>query len=449
MTTNINDFKLLAKKCEKYFDLMTSTLSIETPSDIDTITKERYGFYFFILENLTNIKDFSDIKLLITDTDFNSYFFNDRAEDYGIDAIHINDEDGTINLYNFKYREKYNPDKKQSINETILSTKFINSLLTEKTQALNGRIKDYANQIIELFNSRDVWKINLYVVSNEKVELDKNDPNLKQLEEHYDLDILPIGLSKIKELMSIRPEPIGAKLILEKDAIMSYSESSIASATSYIIRLDLNELIRITCSSKELRNKYNIEDPNELSSTELDYSVLFDNVRGLILKSPFNKNISKTIKEEPSKFFMYNNGITITSETVIAEVINAGKKVKLSLDGFQVLNGGQTLRTIHNFNKLDADNITSYLSKAQVLIRVFNTFDPTLKNKIAEYTNSQNAISVIDLKSLSPEQIQLEQYLDNLDIVYSRKNGDIGLSEEKTYSYKIKYGKIWPDSICS
>jgi hypothetical protein len=174
-------------------------------------------------------------------------------------------------------------------------------------------------------------------------------------------------------------------------------------------------------------------------------SVLFDNVRGLILRSKFNKNISTTLKDEPSKFFMYNNGLTIIANDIEADVVNAGKKVKLHIKDFQVLNGGQTLRTIHDFNKQNSENLLAYLSKGEVLIRIFKATDALLKNKIAQFTNSQNAISNIDLKSLSPEQIQLEQYLDTHNILYSRKSGDTGLSDTKEYDCKIsmeKFGQL-------
>lgn len=442
---NINDYKLLAKKSEKYFTLLASELEESFPN-IETKDRERIGFYLFMIENLCNIKDTLDLANVVTDTEFNSKIFNDKFDDYGIDAVYIDEENLSINLFNFKYRNKFNPIKKQSINETIISTKFINALLNENVNNLAGKLKTQAINIIEKFNSSDVWKFNLFVVSNENIELQKTDDDLKQLEDMYSLEVIPIGLSQISKIMSIRPEPIDSEIIIEQQAIMSYTESSISSSKSYVLRLPLSEIVRITCNDKNLRGKYNIEDLKELSKIELDYSVLFDNVRGLVLRSKFNKNISKTLKEEPSKFFMYNNGLTITAKDIEATPVNANKRVKLSIKSFQVLNGGQTLRTIHSFNKLDETNIEEYLAKSEVLVRIFKTTqDNELNNKIAEFTNSQNSISNIDLKSLRTEQIQLEQFLDENDIIYSRKSGDTGLSDNKVYKHKIsmeRFGQV-------
>lgn len=439
---SINDFKLVNEKSKKYFDLFSKIIDTDFPNLTD-IQKTRFGFYFFMLEKICDVKDTLDICDLITDTDFNKEIFKDNFEDYGIDAVYINEEEKSINLFNFKFREKFNKQKTQSINETIISTKFINALITEKVDHLENKLKKYAETIIEKLNSNDIWKWNLYVISNENIELNKQDPSLVQLEDLYDLEIIPIGLNNIREIMSIRPEAVNAKIILDKDAIMSFSESSISSSKSYIIRLQLNELVRITCRNKETRMNYNIEDYSSLSREELDFSVLFDNVRGFVLNSKYNENIEETLVKNPTKFFMYNNGITITASDILADPVNAGKKVILTINNFQVLNGGQSLRTIHNFNKKSNTNIVENLANSEALIRIFKTTsDTSLINKIAEFTNSQNAISNIDLKSLSSEQIEIEQFLDLNNIIYARKNGDTGLSTYKTYEYKISMEKL-------
>lgn len=137
--------------------------------------------------------------------------------------------------------------------------------------------------------------------------------------------------------------------------------------------------------------------------------------------------------------------MTIVTKNIKAEQVNANKKVRITIDDFQVLNGGQTLRTLHNFNAQNESHITEYLAKSEILVRIFNTTDNEAVNKIAEFTNSQNSISSVDLKSLSTLQIQIEQLLDEHDIIYSRKNGDTGINDAKHYKYKVsmeQFGQI-------
>lgn len=213
-------------------------------------------------------------------------------------------------------------------------------------------------------------------------------------------------------------------IILPSEAVMSFSETSRSSDVSYIVQMILTDLIRITCDNPEIRNKCNLEDEGILFDCKEENDVLFDNVRGLILNSKFNKNIEDSLCEEPSKFFYYNNGITIVASNINYKEINSGKKIKLELYDFQVLNGGQALRTVHNFNKKNDKHITDNLSKPQILVRILKVTDSVLKNKIGEFTNSQNAIKASDLKSLRRAQLELEKYLAQNNILYIRKRGE-------------------------
>ena len=420
-----NDFKLLKQRCLRHFELAKDYLG-DKKLDLDDNQKARYGFYFFVIQNLTNLVDYDKMVDAITDTEFNSTFFNINNVDEGIDAVCFDEQEHVIALFNFKYRNKYNDDKEQSKNELLVTSKFLNALKHEDTTHLKGKLKKYADKINEYNDSDDIWTTVLYYVSNESKTLSSLDPNIKQMSDTYGIDIEMKGLNELVDMTSLHPRNIDASLVLNRDAVMSFTETSLASARSYIVRLPLTELIRITCDNATLRNEYNLEDENVLYKTNVDIRVLFDNVRGFILQSKYNKNIETTLDSEPTKFFFYNNGITIVAESISSLEINSGKKVKLEISNFQVLNGGQTLRTIHNYNKKNKNNIVEKLSGAEVLVRMLNITDDALKGRIGEYTNSQNSINERDLKSLRPEQVKLEDYLRSNKILYIRKKGDVG-----------------------
>ena len=192
---------------------------------------------------------------------------------------------------------------------------------------MSGKPLKFAREIQECFNSTDIWRTTLYVVSNENFPNTEIDGHLKQFQDTYGLKVESVGLNKIADLISLRPSPVSATIVLDNDAAMSFTESSLVSSKSYIFRLSLAELIRITSDDEDLRNEYNIEDISKLSSTHLDPSVLFDNVRGFVLRSKFNKNIAETIKSDPTKFFMYNNGLTLIANDVVANLINVKNKL--------------------------------------------------------------------------------------------------------------------------
>ena len=441
---SINDFKLLNIKCQKYFDLFSKTNQfVQEVNELKL--QQRFGFYLFMLESLCNEKDIDRISDYITDTEYNSYLYGNRNDDHGIDAIFIDSEDKEIKLFNFKFRERFKVDQKQSFNEAFVSTKLVNCIMNESVDGLEGKLALYVTKINELLNGNEVWKLSLYMVSNEALPIEHDESAIQQLKNVYDMEVISICLPHITSIMSIRPAPINAELIIDNDSLMSYSESSISTSKSYVIRLNAADVIRITCRNADLRGDHNCENFELLANEKIDFGVLFDNVRGFVQRSRYNAGIAKTLREEPNKLFMYNNGLTIVSNDIKAHPVNGHRKVRISLSGIQVLNGGQTLRTLHDFNAVDKSNITEYISKGELLVRIFNASNNETANKIAEYTNCQNSISNVDLKSLSTLQIQLEQLLDEHGIIYSRKNGDTGIHDEKEYRYKIsmeQFGQI-------
>ena len=227
---------------------------------------------------------------------------------------------------------------------------------------------------------------------------------------------------------------------------MCYTEDSKASAKSFIARMQCSEVLRITSTSETLREATSDVEPEKLANCYLDFSVLFDNVRGLVKNSKYNVNIEGTLKNDTKKFFMYNNGITLIAENINSKTLPGNKKLKLEIKNIQIVNGGQTVRTIHDFNQKNKENLNEYLYDAEVLVRMFiPDSDLDEAHKIAEYTNSQNPIKAVNLKSLSARQIEIERYLEEHDIAYARKTGDTGAKEEKVYKYTIDmetFGKI-------
>jgi len=432
-----NDYLLLEQKCLKHYQLALPYLrSKKGKQEFPKEMQARFGFYYFILKLYTELSEHSDITKIITDTDFNAKFFDKPDSDEGIDAVYVDEENNHIQLFNFKYRFPFKPEAVQSKDEALKSSKFFSVLLTQKNK-LKGRMKEEASRIIELLNGNETWDISFYIVSNENNTLKIDDPNLEQLKEIYGVKIIGIGLNEIVEETSPRPRQIDATLLLPKDSIMTFKEDSLSSNISYIMTLPLVELIRITCNDESVRDLYNWEDGKILEKVKMEPQVLYDNVRGFMGKTKYNRNIEQSLDSEPKRFFFYNNGITIIADDISKEDTNMNTKVKFKIKNIQVLNGGQTLRTIHNYNTNNRANLTETLSTAQVLVKFLKVTSDELKGNIAEFTNSQNSISMRDLRSLRIEQIQLEEFLGNNGILYERKRGDVGTPKA---TYKTSLG---------
>lgn len=434
---NRNDFKLLHAKCIQIYENVLATLKINKDSlcNLTDTEKARYGFYYLILQTLTDGNEIEEFTDMICDTEFNSRLFDNRESDEGIDAAYFDNEHNQIVLFSFKYREKFSVDKEQNINELISASKFFNAINTGNTQHLKGKIKTVADDINTRLDSNQIWTIIIYYATNENITLTSDHPNVKSFAEEYDIEFKGFGLNEIVEATSIRPRNIDASFCVKKGAALTYEEDEMSSNKSYIVKMSLPELIRITCNDPILRNDANKEGDESLIKAHVDLNVLFDNVRGFILRSKFNDNIVKSLYDEPQRFFYYNNGITIIANDIKSTESRIGGKWNFIVSDFQVVNGGQTLRSIHKFNQSDENNMINKLTKAHILVRFLRISDNNLRNKIGEFTNSQNAISLSDLRSLRSEQIQLEQFLDAHGIQYFRKKGDFKAS--KSYKYSI------------
>ncbi|MFC4559382.1 AIPR family protein [Virgibacillus kekensis] len=433
----LNDFKIVKKKSKMYYKYL------KLNKEVAEIEQARLGFYLFALECITNNKDIDELKEKINDTEFNSIVFGLENIDLGIDAVDIDEEYHTINLFNFKFRENFNPRRGLSQNDALISMNFVNAFQNSDSSEISGKTKAFVDEIIKRLNSDDIWNLRLYMVSNENNGLSTDSEAIRNLQSQYGLEVITYTLGDFSNFISMRPEPIGATLLLNRNSVLSYEEEDLSTYKSYLMKLSIGELIRITSSSKDMRNKYSYENMDEIEHLKLDFSVLFDNVRGYLGKTKFNKNIFKTLNSEPSKFFMYNNGITMTSKDIEVQPVNGNQKWKISLEDFQVVNGGQSLRTLYDFKESHYDE--EILNKANVLVRVFKTgTQEGLTNKIAEFTNSQNAISPVDLKSLDSLQMKIEQILKDHKILYVRKVGDLGENDIE-YDHRIsmeKFGQL-------
>lgn len=430
---NLNDFKSIVNISEKYSKFLD--LSAEQIGS----NKARYGFYLLVLEYITGISDIPELKSMIIDTEFSKTVFGEKNNDLGIDAVNINEDEKIIQLFNFKFREKFNKDKGQALGDMVDCVKFFLAIENQNSEITSSFTYEKIKAINEKLNSADTWEFELFMVSNDNRALDLDNSTVDNFKNSYDMEVRTITLDDLVSYISELPKDLSAFFSVDNTSVMTYEVDELSSSKSYLVKLPLADLIRITCQDEKLRKSSG--DYSKLQDQELEMTLLFDNVRGYLgEKTKFNKNIINTLKNEPNKFFMFNNGLTITAKNIKARYVNGKKRFECDIEGFQIVNGGQTLRTIYEFCKSYYDE--EKLVNAEILIRLFQTeSDIQLTNNIAEYTNSQNAISSKDLKSISNLQIKLETFLRTKDILYVRKTGDIGYNN-KEYKYRISMEKV-------
>lgn len=133
------------------------------------------------------------------------------------------------------------------------------------------------------------------------------------------------------------------------------------------------------------------------------------NVRSFLsVKGKVNKGIRDTIKNEPTKFFAYNNGISTMASDLTVEQTPEGPKIT-RIASLQIVNGGQTTASIYNAttgkNPVDVSDVYVPMKLCVIPPNAPDDFP----RHISEYANSQNKVGKSDFFSNAPIHIKLEK----------------------------------------
>ena len=140
-----------------------------------------------------------------------------------------------------------------------------------------------------------------------------------------------------------------------------------------------------------------------------------------------NTAIHQTLRDpqRSDKFYFYNNGITMVCDKFD---YNAFQKsdYKVQLKNMQVINGGQTCKTIQE--TLNGALPTMVGESAYVLVRIYQLAETHKEfvQDITYATNSQNPVDLRDLRSNDEIQRQLEIGISDLGYTYKRQREEGG-----------------------
>lgn len=139
--------------------------------------------------------------------------------------------------------------------------------------------------------------------------------------------------------------------------------------------------------------------------------LLEGNVRSFLSTSvKINRGIQATIRAEPDRFFVFNNGISATATYADIRETEEGPKL-FSAKYLQIVNGGQTtasLQVAKRKDNADLSKIHVPMKLSVVLAKDTEMLDEMIQ-KIARYSNSQNKVSDADFFSNHPFHRAIER----------------------------------------
>lgn len=203
---------------------------------------------------------------------------------------------------------------------------------------------------------------------------------------------------------------------------------------------DIDRLYRCVTSGKmretieiDFEEKFGVTIPRIENGTSEKYSVylaiisgellaaLYDEYRDRLLeknvrsflqvKGAVNKGIRDTLRDEPDMFLAYNNGISVTAESVDIVRDENGKPSIRRIRDMQIVNGGQTTASIFNAHK--DRKINADLSKVFVQMKLSVITSPEdmdeIVPRISAFANTQNKVQVADFSANDPFHRRVEE----------------------------------------
>lgn len=179
-------------------------------------------------------------------------------------------------------------------------------------------------------------------------------------------------------------------------------------------RLDKESYLIGFITARELLDSIAPEKDNGIRVLYPD--VFKNNIRLYLGPTEVNEKIEATLSNEPTKFHLYNNGLTITTKDIKPAVEN------FIVSPVNIVNGCQTANSIYNIFKSNSKNIDLVKIPVKIIIASDEEYE-----KITIRTNSQNGISEKDLVSITNIQKDLEDVFAknkflNRTFLYKRQN---------------------------
>ncbi|BCD97103.1 AIPR family protein [Marinagarivorans cellulosilyticus] len=377
------------------------------PKGLDSQRKKSYAFVLYCVKTALGL-GLSEAADLMTE----------GTKDTGVDAIHIGDvDDGEFEV-------------------TLFQGKYKHKDLTGTANFPEGGVKAAISTVITLFDPSK------QISMNERLK-----PKVEEARSLIRDGYIPV----VKMVLCNN----GARWTTSAEDLIK--NSGFSSEQVSWIHLNHEEIVRVLKSSKSvddtiklhgaaiiedfnfrrvLVGKVSIKEVAELFNRNGE-QLLERNIRRYlgVNRNRVNAAIHSTLLDEEKRknFYFFNNGITMICNKFRHNALQ-GKDYQLNLNGIQIINGGQSCKTIQEtFNAPDS---LSDFSDTYILLRLYELAedDQDFVQDITYATNSQNPVDLRDLRSNDDVQMQLEIGMRDLGFEYRRKRDETAVKNDQLSS---------------
>lgn len=187
--------------------------------------------------------------------------------------------------------------------------------------------------------------------------------------------------------------------------IINANENNYKIAIDFVDSMPLPEVEQVDNSSVILCNASVIVDLLSTDDGLLRRGLFEDNVRDYQGETVINNEIRETLHNNPQRFVLLNNGITI-----VCDEVQEGNR-KISITNPQIVNGCQTCNVLFQCQR-DGINIDN----AFVIIKVIGSADQEIVNNIVKGTNRQNIVYEEAFEITREFHKLLEQFFNVMEV---------------------------------
>ena len=345
--------------------------------------------FAFLIFAMTSLLDITTNEAILCSTE--------GSGDGGIDAIYIDETEDNIIIHIFQSKYRSNLNKSIGKNEIDLTIAKVEEIfqgneVENQAEIIKARIEEIRD-IIKEKGTLKMPEVHIHFVVNTHKPDDSEKERVKLLEEKgnyfvffYDGNDLLQAIDKSKQ------KECKILITTYRDILYLGADKKLGDVRGIVTTVSALELVKIYEAAG--RDK-----------------VLSRNIRYFLGNSRINKKIRETASSvDDSKYFWFlNNGVTIVCAKFSFTDDSRGNKI-ISITNPKIINGGQTTKSLyHLYSELKLFPEKT-LQDVYLLLRLYETDNEALIDKITEGTNSQNPIFERDLKANHPVQLLVKKY---------------------------------------
>lgn len=341
-----------------------------------------------------------------------------KPNDKTIDAIYVDDKQKTVFVYQSKFTTNYGQSafayEDLKVFASVKDYFLTGSQECPVIKWANTSVRRLLPHAYECFRERG-WPLELVFFTNHKDNPQAVQEIQELLKDFSNTRLTIFPFQRIKSLFRD----------WEEDAIPRIGDVSLKFSHSEILNREANgDKIRSVVVSVPVTSIATLHKKwgNDLFSR---------NVREFLGRTKkANREIRKTLKEKPHRFWYYNNGITMTSEKI---EIN-GNENTLVLRNPQIINGGQTVRIIGEFGAANAEVLTRIVHVPE------DDGGRAFVQEMIAANNTQSRVDWVDLRANHPFQVALQRSLMREGYFFERKKKEFKRKyAEGSYQFEFCY----------